>query len=155
MALGKWWLKHGPGSPGSIAKVMAKAFKSIQGRNPTLGRDEVLRQTLESRYALTPQQYSIPRDLRQRILENLRADKVLARASLVHLVVAVFISERYATGGYEDWLTAPVETKELAIAAIREVVSEYVPEEDRSHLDSRWARMFEKRMGFVEKWLSA
>ncbi len=146
MGIGKWWLKHGPGSPGSITKAMMKAFKSIQARNPNLPRDQLLRQTLESRYALAPQRWSIPPELRDKILKE-------AKGSLVHLVVAVFITERYTTGGYDDWRTADIETKQLAIDVIREEVGEHAPQEVR-YTDARWSLDFEKRMGFLDKWLS-
>lgn len=53
MGLGEWWLTHGPGSPGSIARAMAKAYVNLKRANPGASRDELLRLTLMSRYVMS------------------------------------------------------------------------------------------------------
>jgi len=51
MGLGKWWLTHGPGSPGSVAKAMAMAYSRFKAYYPTASHDELLLVTLRSRYS--------------------------------------------------------------------------------------------------------
>ena len=53
MGFGRWWMKHGPGSAGSVAKRMAIAFSTIQKANPHLNKQELLLATLRTRYNST------------------------------------------------------------------------------------------------------
>lgn len=51
MGLGKWWIKHGPGSAGSIAKAMAKDFMRWKHEEPSATKEELLFCTLSVRMA--------------------------------------------------------------------------------------------------------
>lgn len=51
MGLGRWWLTHGPGSPGSIAKAMARAYRVSKSLHPQASQDELLLRTLRTRYS--------------------------------------------------------------------------------------------------------
>lgn len=49
MGLGKWWLKHGPGSPGAIAKAVTKQYVRISNIYPSASKDELLHLLLKNR----------------------------------------------------------------------------------------------------------
>jgi hypothetical protein len=49
MGLGKWWLKHGPGSPGAIAKAVTKQYIKIKNIYPSASKDEILHLLLNDR----------------------------------------------------------------------------------------------------------
>ena len=49
MGLGKWWLTHGPGSPGSMAKAMAKDYVLWREETPGANEDELLALVLATR----------------------------------------------------------------------------------------------------------
>lgn len=49
MGLGKWWLKHGPGSPGSIAKAMVRNFLTIKSQYSSASHEQLLTLTLQER----------------------------------------------------------------------------------------------------------
>lgn len=51
MGLRKWWITHGPGSPGSVAKAMAMAYSRLKTASPSLSKDALLLATLRSRYS--------------------------------------------------------------------------------------------------------
>ncbi len=51
MGLSKWWLTYGPGSPGSIARAMAKSYLKIKLANPGASENDLLYATLTGRYA--------------------------------------------------------------------------------------------------------
>lgn len=42
MGLGKWWLTHGPGSPGRCAKAITKSYLTIKAFHPEASRKELL-----------------------------------------------------------------------------------------------------------------
>jgi len=121
VGVGKWWLKHGPGSPGSVANAMVGAYRSIRIREPGLAQNLLLAETLESRYALAPDRFSIPIETRRKLLAEVQDQ-------LVCLVVAVFLLEREAQGRLADWETAPLTVKRLAMEVILEVVSDLDPD---------------------------
>jgi hypothetical protein len=50
MGLGKWWITHGLGSPGSVAKSMARAYSRIKTAYPTASKNELFLATLRTRY---------------------------------------------------------------------------------------------------------
>jgi len=52
MGLGKWWITHGPGSPGSVAKAMAMAYSRLKTASPSLSKDALLLATLRTRYSV-------------------------------------------------------------------------------------------------------
>lgn len=49
MGIGKFWIKHGPGSPGSIAKAVAKDYVKWKREFPKVPRTQLLRKTLSTR----------------------------------------------------------------------------------------------------------
>jgi len=51
MGLGKWWLTHGPGSPGSIAKTMAISYSRIRAAYPSATKTDVLLTTIRTRHS--------------------------------------------------------------------------------------------------------
>lgn len=51
MGIGRWWMTHGPGSAGSAAKTMARAYTRLKAHYPRASRDELLLLTLRSRYS--------------------------------------------------------------------------------------------------------
>ena len=53
MGLGKWWLTHGPGSPGSIARAMAKSYLILKNAYPGAPENDLLHATLKNRYAMS------------------------------------------------------------------------------------------------------
>lgn len=50
MGLGRWWITHGLGSPGSVAKAMAKAYSRLRVAYPAAANAHLLFLTLRSRY---------------------------------------------------------------------------------------------------------
>lgn len=48
----RWWMTHGIGSVGSVAKSMAKAYSRAKVAYPTASQDEILFVTLRSRYTV-------------------------------------------------------------------------------------------------------
>jgi hypothetical protein len=50
LGLGRWWMAHGIGSVGSVAKSMVKAYNRAKVAYPTASQDEILFVTLKSRY---------------------------------------------------------------------------------------------------------
>jgi len=49
MGLGRFWIKHGPGSPGSTAKAITKDFLKWKKEYPSASKNELLEYTLISR----------------------------------------------------------------------------------------------------------
>ncbi len=121
MGIGKWWLKHGPGSPGSMARAMVTSYRSIQARMPNLTRTQLLAETLESRYALAPSRWSIPAEVRQEILAEVQDQIVL-------LIVAVFLVERDNQSRLADWETSPLIVRRLVMEVIIEAVCDFDPD---------------------------
>ena len=56
MGFGRWMMKNGPGSVGSTAKTMAKAYTRIRKQNPGADEERLLILTLRTRpgYILDP-----------------------------------------------------------------------------------------------------
>jgi NADPH:quinone reductase-like Zn-dependent oxidoreductase len=52
IGLERWWMTHGIGSVGSVAKSMAKAYNRAKVAYPTASQDEILFITLKSRYTV-------------------------------------------------------------------------------------------------------
>jgi len=52
LGLERWWMTHGIGSAGSVAKSMAKAYSRAKVAYPTASQDEILFVTLRSRYTV-------------------------------------------------------------------------------------------------------
>lgn len=51
MGFARWWMTHGPGSAGSVAKAMAKTYWHIKARYPKASLDDLLLMTLRTRYS--------------------------------------------------------------------------------------------------------
>jgi hypothetical protein len=54
MGFAKFFLKHGAGTPGAIAKTMARGYRTILAQQPDLSHEQVLQLTLAQRYTLIP-----------------------------------------------------------------------------------------------------
>jgi len=52
LGLERWWMTHGIGSVGSVAKSMAKVYNQVKAACPTASQDEILLTTLMSRYSV-------------------------------------------------------------------------------------------------------
>ena len=52
MGFGRWWITHGPGSPGSVAKAMAMSYNRLRGAYPSASNVHLLFSTLRTRYPL-------------------------------------------------------------------------------------------------------
>ena len=120
MNIGKWWLKHGPGSPGSLARAMVRAYRTIQARRPNLTHIQLLAESLESRYALAPRRLSVPIATRQKLLLEIHDDILL-------LILAVFLLENDVLGRTEIWEKSPLTVQMLTMEVILEAVSDLHP----------------------------
>ena len=49
MGLGKWWLTHGPGSPGDCAKALVMDYLKWKAENPGVSEKELLFMVLATR----------------------------------------------------------------------------------------------------------
>jgi len=52
MGLINWWLTHGPGSPGSIAKAITKNYNKFRSEFPIESENEILRMVFEYRLSI-------------------------------------------------------------------------------------------------------
>jgi len=88
MGLGKWWITYGPGSPGSVAKAMSKAYSRIKAANPTVSKTELLLITLRTRYSESEIDYAT-------------ANKMVrdSEGSLVKLTIQIIMREIPAATG--------------------------------------------------------
>jgi len=112
MGIGKWWLKHGPGSPGSIAKAMGIAFRVLHSQNPDFSLEDLLRVILKSRYMTLVGQEEQDAIIRK------------ARGSLIRLTLLVVERERW-----KDLMGAPGEIYSMAFDAVLEVLRVQAPEQ--------------------------
>ncbi len=71
MGLGRWWITHGLGSPGSIAKAMATAYSRCRKKYPSLSKKAILFETLRSRYSESEIDEAIARRMVKDSKENL------------------------------------------------------------------------------------
>jgi hypothetical protein len=113
MGLGRWWITHGPGSPGSVAKAMARAYDRIRTAYPSASKVEVLAATLRSRYS-------------DRELDNDALNRIVNECggSLSRLTLAVIHREiRAATGAMYH---APSAYMEM-VSVVHEVTQTYAP----------------------------
>lgn len=110
MNLGKWWLRHGPGSPGSVARAMLNSYNKMKRQNPEASQDELLLYTLHTRY---------------RWLGQDEACEMIQRSSgrLVDLTVQVVHRENPSAEG------ARVNAPEM-YALMREVIEEVIEHSD-------------------------
>lgn len=123
MGLGKWWITHGPGSPGSVAKAMAMAYSRLKAYYPTASQDELLLATLRSRYS-------------EGEIDNATANKIVkdSKGRLAELTYQVIILEIPAASG--AMLNAPdVYGKMLEV--IDEVTAKFTPEHKQGPIVSK------------------
>ena len=114
MGLGRWWMTHGPGSVGSIAKRMAISYSLLRRKLEGASHEELLWHVLRTRYNVV----EIPDDEAARMvaaanghladltlqvikLENPHASTVALRAPAVHmemLSIVREVTEKHAPG---------------------------------------------------------
>ena len=116
MLFKKWFLKHGPGSVGSVAKAMAESFMVFKETYPKSSQNDLLLKTLQSRIDAweTHGFPSLTIEEQQRWIET-------AQGSLSTLILYVLRHEnpglpREALSNFE------------VIEVIHEVVDKYAPE---------------------------
>ena len=119
MGIGKFWIKHGPGSPGSIAKSVIKNFVKLKQQFPTASKEELLSLTLKHRVN-TYQKLG---------LRPLHADdqkKLLDKANgkLLSLILLVIYIENHTA--YETILTYS-NIRQSVFDVISDVVLKYAP----------------------------
>jgi hypothetical protein len=87
-ALRRFLMRWAPGSPGSVARVMARSYCSIRKRHPRLGADEVMREVYLSRVGAYETWGSnvLPRQAADAIVQ-------LARGSLLKLTSLLLAQE--------------------------------------------------------------
>jgi len=113
MGLGKWWITHGPGSPGSVAKAMAMAYSRLKAYYPTASQDELLLATLRSRYS-------------EGEIDNATANKIVkdSKGRLAELTYQVIILEiPAATGAMVNAPNAYLMMRDV----INEVTAKFAP----------------------------
>jgi hypothetical protein len=113
MGLGKWWITHGPGSPGSVAKAMARAYSSMKAANPSTPKDELLLITLRTRYSESE-------------INDATANEIVkdCEGRLAHLTLKVIMHEIPAATG--AMLNAPLVYFEM-LNVIQEVTARFAP----------------------------
>ena len=119
MGLGKFWLKHGPGSPGSIAKVMAQSYSLIKRDNQDLPHDELLRRALARRYTIA--RIASP-EIQERMLAAAMSDSLATkRGSFTELILQIIRLEN------PRGFPLPPDVESLAIDVIHEVLDKHLP----------------------------
>lgn len=113
MGLGRWWMTHGPGSAGSIAKAMAKAYSRIKAAYPGSSKGELLFMTLRSCYSETQ-------------LDDGTAIEIvrMSEGYLAALTLQVVLFENPAARGAR--LQAPEVYAEM-LEILKEVTAEFAP----------------------------
>ena len=113
MGIGRWWMKHGPGSIGSVAKRMAIAFSTLQKAKPNLDKESLLLATLRTRYKGST------------IDDSLAAEMIsVAQGSLATLTIQIIHLENPHAAGAQ--LRAPEVYAEM-LDIVGEVTEEYAP----------------------------
>lgn len=120
MGLGKFWIKHGPGSVGSIAKTVAKDFMRWKQELPEASKDELLRNTLLTRVASHSLLGLMPmsEDEQEDVLKN-------SDGKLTKLIQAIVHNENPAAS--ETLMTAP-QVYRTMLQVINEIVHKYAPD---------------------------
>ena len=113
MGLGRWWITHGPGSPGSVAKVMARSYTRIKNAYPAMAQSDLLFMTLRTRYS----EYKLDETAVVRMIEE-------SQGKLANLIVQVIHLEIPAATG--AMINAPSVYLEM-LDVVDEVVSRYAP----------------------------
>lgn len=119
MGLGKFWLKHGPGSPGSIAKVMAQSYSLIKRDHPQLSHEELLARALARRYTIA--RIASP-ELQERMLAAATSGfPNTKRGSFTDLIFQIMQLENPKA------FPLPREVESLAVDVIHEVLDKHLP----------------------------
>lgn len=113
MGIARFILRHGPGSPGSVAKAMAKWYTRITSARPDLTHEQVLYATLRSRY---PEQ-KLGEDALQQMLAESKGDLATLSMLVVHFGNAA---------ANESMLTLP-DIYAQAIEIVRDVTAAHAP----------------------------
>ena len=117
MGIGKWFLKHGPGSPGATAKAVIKDYLKWKQEYPNYNQDELLYCTLLTRVTTGKKfaKISPPSDSTMRHL--IRAWRGDIRKLIVYIVVR-------ETPGGENILMNNPQTHIDILSVIEEVFGE-------------------------------
>jgi hypothetical protein len=114
MGLAKFWLKHGPGSPGSVTKVMARSYSIVKRNSPTHTHEQILQQALSFRYAIARVASS---DLQNQMLVAAVSDRSLSkRDTFTKLIFEILQLENPKA------FPLPREVMELAVEVIHETL---------------------------------
>jgi len=118
MGIGKLWLTHGPGSPGTCPKAIAKDFLKWKREYPSASNEELLAMTLRNRM-LAYRRLGRPAldDEEQRIL------LVECNGSLENLALFDF---QFDNPSADEARSNSPEVYELALQVIRETVQKHV-----------------------------
>ena len=92
MGIGDWLRRHGPGSPGSVARAMARAYVHLKATSPNASRTEILSATLMSRY---PPGRQFPKNPDLFVLHALEEIAVDSICTLSQLTAKVWREERF------------------------------------------------------------
>lgn len=119
MGFGKFWIKHGPGSPGATAKAIAKDFMKWKRELPQSSTPELLKKTLLTRMTT----YKM---LGLQPLNQEQQEELLKRSEgkLIDFILHLVHNENPAAS--EALMTAP-KTYQAMLEVIHEVVREYAP----------------------------
>jgi len=112
MGLKEWWIRHGPGSPGKIAKTMAMVATIIRRAYPQISLKEVLLRTFRTRYS------------RDEISDRKARKMVGTPPNLEGLTIRV-IRREYGIAGRTEMVNPDLYPVTLQI--IRDVTRKYAP----------------------------
>lgn len=116
MGLSKWILTHGIGSPGAIAKSMAKSYMHYKKINPFLSGELLLRHVAENRIDL---------EKKLGIMNPFSVEEILKKAEgdLKHIIRFFVMIESQDSKGFPQKL--PLKTQFLVSDVISEVVDKH------------------------------
>ncbi len=118
MGLGKWWLKHGPGSPGAIAKAMTKKYLRIKAEFPSATNEQLIAILLKDRIN-AEQNFGIPPLSQAEIIE-------IANESEGNIKkIILFVVHRENPEAHNAYINFP-DVYQNMIEIIDEVVNKYI-----------------------------
>lgn len=146
MGIGKWFLRHGPGSPGSIAKVTAKGYVTesgiyIMGHGMPIDNNKVFDQLLRNRY------YFFKKHISDDEIKKILA---LSNESLLLLILNILIKDNNKaiwswTNNRESFLTT--------LEVIHDITIKFAPNAEnlsfREFIDKAHEQIFGS-IGFTE-----
>lgn len=122
MGLGKWFLKNGPGSPGSTAKTFAKLYNSIPKREHDSEWEEVFTVLYKNRI----QAYEKIGNIGDNIFSAIKMENVVDFSD-GDLPLFVFEMMFLETSKFRDNIVGNEDVFILATEVIREVIIENAP----------------------------